>query len=279
MENTSKKKVTLILSLICAVAALILLGIDELLPAGVRKFAEENSDVELIIKTAVRAVLSALLILVIKKIPKAKIGISRIKLKKGIFRYGLILICAIALQLFSSYQKPEKSFVASLPSLLILIVGMMFVGIYEELLCRGLLFNAFRKYFGESKKAIYLSVFLSSLIFGLMHLGNLISSPELKIATAAQVIYATFFGVIFAVIYYRTDNLLPCIILHGVFDMTDGFWKCFVTDREEQIQAADVTDISVGDGLIVVTLTSLFVIAGLVQLRKEFKTRAALAAA
>ncbi|MCR5807870.1 MAG: CPBP family intramembrane metalloprotease [Oscillospiraceae bacterium] len=174
-----------------------------------------------------------------------------------------------------SYQKPEIGFVQALPQLLLFFVFNMTVGVVEEVLYRGLIFNSFRKYFGESKKGVYRAVLLSALVFGIVHLTNLIFTPDLVIATITQVIYAFFFGVLFNVIYYRTDNLLPCIIMHGVFDFISVFWTCFAEDLDKQIEVSNTTDMDIVSGLILIGLMSTFLISGLWQLRRIFKKRLA----
>ena len=176
-----------------------------------------------IVNTVQNILCSAAFIIIIKKLYGIKIEIGTNGLIKGIFVYGLVICIAGVSSLMMSYQKPEIGFVQALPQLLLFFVFNMTVGVVEEVLYRGLIFNSFRKYFGESKKGVYRAVLLSALVFGIVHLTNLIFTPDLVIATITQVIYAFFFGVLFNVIYYRTDNLLPCIIMHGVFDFISVF--------------------------------------------------------
>ena len=149
----------------------------------------------------------------------------------------------------------------------------MTVGAVEEIVYRGLIFNSFRKYCGESPKGIYRAVFLSAAVFGTAHIINLIFAPALVIATITQVVYAFFFGVLFAVIYYRTGNLLPCIIMHGVFDFASSFWTCFAKDIDKQINVLNTTDMDIVSVLIIIGLFSTFLISGLLQLKKIFKQR------
>lgn len=145
------------------------------------------------------------------------------------------------------------------------------IEIYEELLCRGLLFHSFESYFGDTKKGIYLSAILSSFVFGIMHLTNLIWSPSLIITTICQVIYATFVGFLFCVIYYRSKNLISCILLHGIFDFTAYFWFAFSDKLFQQTMDSNSVDISIGNGVLLILLSSTFVISGIFQLRKEFR--------
>lgn len=228
-----------------------------------------------IVNTVQNILCSAAFIIIIKKLYGIKIEIGTNGLIKGIFVYGLVICIAGVSSLMMSYQKPEIGFVQALPQLLLFFVFNMTVGVVEEVLYRGLIFNSFRKYFGESKKGVYRAVLLSALVFGIVHLTNLIFTPDLVIATITQVIYAFFFGVLFNVIYYRTDNLLPCIIMHGVFDFISVFWTCFAEDLDKQIEVSNTTDMDIVSGLILIGLMSTFLISGLWQLRRIFKKRLA----
>ncbi len=209
---------------------------------------------------------TAVFVLLSVKVLKIKINIGRENLVKGIFRYGLVICIATA---------PEKSIAAALPHILLSFVTFMCVGVAEEVTCRGVIFGACREYFGDSKKGIYLSVFLSALVFGGVHIVNLISTPDLVIATITQVIYAAEFGVIFAVVYYRSENLLPCIILHGLFDFANYFWLCFAGNVNEALNVQNTTDTDIISAIALIALCSTFVISGLWQLRNIFKNKPA----
>ena len=218
------KTIRLILSIVISFITLgIFVGASELLPESMKIVLLTDESLGLIFTTVFRALLAMVLLIVYRKIYRQDVGIRTENLSKGVFRYGLIVICAFIFQMAANYQKPEIGIVSALPELLLYFVSVMSVGLFEEMLCRGMLFNAFRDRFGDSKKGIYLSALLSSMLFGLFHLVNLVSYPDLVIATIAQVIYATFFGFIFCVIYFRSKNILACIILHGLFDLRTGF--------------------------------------------------------
>lgn len=223
-----------------------------------------------IIQAVARLVLSVILWISVNRLFNIKIKIKKAGFIKGFLWYGLIIIIAILFQFASNYQTPEKSFPEALPMLVYFFIITLVIGIYEELLCRGLLFNSFENYFGNTKKGIYLSAILSSLVFGIMHLMNLIWFPSLIISTTCQVIYATFVGFLFCVIYYRSKNLISCILLHGIFDFTAYFWFTFSDSLFQQTLDSNSVDISIGNGFLLILLSSAFVISGIFQLRKEF---------
>lgn len=98
------------------------------------------------------------------------------------------------------------------------ILSMFCVGFLEEVIFRGLLFNAMRD---DSYKV---AVIVSSLTFGIGHIINLFngSGAEL-IPNLLQVIYATAAGFMFVMIYCKTESLIGCILVHGLFNALSVF--------------------------------------------------------
>ena len=90
---------------------------------------------------------------------------------------------------------------------------MLCVGFLEEVIFRGLLFEAMR---GESVKA---AVTVSSVTFGIGHIINLINGSGVElIPNLLQVVYATAAGFMFVMMYYKSKSLIVCIFAHGVFN-------------------------------------------------------------
>lgn len=227
---------------------------------------------KIILMTMMKLVLSVIFIVIASKLYEIKIGFGKKKLVKGIFWYGLLLCIVSIIDLVGTYTKPEIGFIEALPVLGLIFIFSMSIGLYEEIVYRGFIFGSFRKHFGESKKGIYLSVLLSSFVFGCAYLTNYILAPELVISAITQVFYAFFIGVFLAVIYYRTENLLPCIILHGIYNFAVYFWFCFAKDIIKMLNMS-TTDMDIVSALVVIVSNSLFLIAGLLQLRKEFNNK------
>lgn len=98
-----------------------------------------------------------------------------------------------------------------------LLLLTIFIGIAEEFLCRGWLQNEFIERYGDTKKHIILSIVFSSLIFGLIHLSNILAGQDL-FTTIIQVIQATSAGLLLGSIYYKTKNIWAVIFLHGIYD-------------------------------------------------------------
>lgn len=106
----------------------------------------------------------------------------------------------------------------SKPLILFMLIALS-TGFYEEILCRGLILSACMKKWGKTKKGMYLSVILSSIIFGFYHLINLVMGRGSLLEVITQIVYSTFFGVFFSACFLRFGSLWPCIITHTLFDM------------------------------------------------------------
>ena len=72
--------------------------------------------------------------------------------------------------------------------------------ILEELLCRGVLFEVLNRRWG-----VKVSILVSALFFGLLHIGNL-----------ANAVVAIVAGFIFGALYVRTSSLYVTIIIHAI---------------------------------------------------------------
>lgn len=100
---------------------------------------------------------------------------------------------------------------ASAAELALALLGMLCVGITEELIFRGLLLRALEPR-GAAAAAL-----ISSLCFALLHLLNLLNGQSLA-QTAMQTAFAFAIGLLFALTVRRGGSLLPCIVTHSLFD-------------------------------------------------------------
>ena len=89
-------------------------------------------------------------------------------------------------------------------------------GFGEEIMFRGLgVANYMRKI--QSAGQIKVIFWLSSIVFGLVHLMNILAGGD-PMAVIIQAIYATGVGMLFGAVYLRTGNLWPTILGHWSVD-------------------------------------------------------------
>ena len=137
-------------------------------------------------------------------------------------------------------------------------------GLLEEILFRSATLSILLRKWGTSRKNIYWIVLLSNLLFGSLHLINLVMGRRTLISTGAQIIYGTFFGVFFAACFLRNKSIWPAIITHALFDLCGNFSDIAVgSDTFRQI-----SDLTLQDALINILITLPMLIYGLIILRK-----------
>ena len=101
-------------------------------------------------------------------------------------------------------------------SALIALLRAAAPGFGEEIMFRGLgVANYMRKIRSEGQiKVIF---WLSSIVFGLIHLGNIFAGGDPK-SVVIQAVYAIGVGMLFGAVYLRTGNLWPTILGHWSVD-------------------------------------------------------------
>ncbi|WP_394194540.1 CPBP family intramembrane glutamic endopeptidase [Microbacterium foliorum] len=128
--------------------------------------------------------------------------------KWPIFVPIIMFVAAIANLLVTDWSQFDASFILSL-----LALGVL-VGFCEELMARGLLLTAFRSQLSEGWVW-----FLTSALFGLMHLANaLLGAPLLASLAQAAVAFAS--GTAFYIVRRVTGSLIWAMLLHGLWDVS-----------------------------------------------------------
>lgn len=97
-------------------------------------------------------------------------------------------------------------------------IGAASAGIGEESWLRGLFFTAFLVMFSKKKGPLLKTALATSLLFGSLHLLNLLQAGSNPLAVFQQVFYATAFGLLFAVIRVGYNNLWLPMLLHFLID-------------------------------------------------------------
>lgn len=92
------------------------------------------------------------------------------------------------------------------------------IGIFEECLCRGMLFSTLHEIFQSRKHVLIIISILNSLIFGVFHLVNLFTTTQGSNATFQQVVMAFSIGVAFSAIRIYSGSLILPVVIHTVFD-------------------------------------------------------------
>lgn len=164
---------------------------------------------------------------------------------------------------YISFNKSNTSF-PSIQKILFFTLVMFLVGMFEEILYRGIILNNMLDKWGSTKTGMIKAVILSSLIFGLGHLVNLLGGFQAPITTITQVIYTFLNGILFACIYIRCKNIWAVIILHAVDD-----WLCLVSSIYHTVTISTVSIDSSITSMLITSITYIpFALFGFFLLRK-----------
>ncbi|WP_180706881.1 CPBP family intramembrane glutamic endopeptidase [Staphylococcus intermedius] len=160
--------------------------------------------------------------------------------------YIFVIILFNVITNFKTISTLELTFT----TIILIVLANVTIGLFEEIICRGVIFNSFLKNNSPVKAA-----FISSCIFGVIHLLNLTHTND-YIGTFSQVIYATFLGILFSAIYYKTKNLWSVIFLHSILDISSGFYD--ISNSGKNIVETH-TDIISGIITVVIILPALVI--------------------
>ena len=98
------------------------------------------------------------------------------------------------------------------------IVCMLCVGFLEEVIFRGLLFQAI------AKDNIKSAVVISSVTFGIGHIINLFNGSGMDVVgNLCQIVFAIAVGFLLVTIFDRGGSLLPCILVHSAINTLGTF--------------------------------------------------------
>lgn len=94
----------------------------------------------------------------------------------------------------------------------LVIITTFLVGVSEELMFRGIVFSGFEK--DGNLKALV----VSSALFSILHCVNIVAGLPFK-AMLIQMIFAFIYGILAGGVRIQSENILPFMILHFLWDM------------------------------------------------------------
>ncbi len=91
------------------------------------------------------------------------------------------------------------------------------IGLFEEFAFRGVILLMFAERRHRTRKGLFISIILTSAVFGLIHLVNLAMGAGIG-GVIRQIGYSFLIGAMCAVVLFKTRNLWLCVFLHAAFD-------------------------------------------------------------
>lgn len=165
-------------------------------------------------------------LLILKLGLKDTAGFNKKGFKKGLILGIPFLIIGIGSVIFSNIGTDFNNIKhISIFNTILFTINMLFVGINEEVWMRGLVLNGLMKKY--EKNSIWKPIIISSLIFGLVHLPNILFVEPLTLLI--QVINAMCGGILFATIFIKSKNIFSVIVIHALTDWISLFVaSCFI---------------------------------------------------
>ncbi len=203
-------------------------------------------------------VVVAICFVVYRKIP------FTLKCKKpfnGLFTFGLVgLICAVMAFIFS-YNTPDTT--PSVSTVFGFIFYNLAIAVSEEFLFRGVIFTQMLDSWKNKKGYIWATIIVSSIIFGLRHFLNLVTTPNVIITTVGQVLFTFMAGFYLCAVYLRTRNIWVCIVIHFLEDFFTEFWAIVSTSAA----VAQTVDGTIANMFLLVAVHLVYVIFGVLMLK------------
>lgn len=172
----------------------------------VNSYCIQNFGIEDYKSTIVNTVFSICLVILIILLNRTDYyGITKVKsINKYLYFIPLFLI--ISVNLWSGFNiNNSKS------EIIFYILNMINVGFIEEIIFRGFLIRMMGK---DNVKS---AIIISSITFGIGHIINLFHGADF-ISTLMQICSAVSIGYLFAIIFYKSRSLIPCIITHSLLN-------------------------------------------------------------
>ena len=122
---------------------------------------------------------------------------------------------------FISYFSGDCKITAKPSSIALYALICLGVGFFEELAFRGCAFMLLLKKRTLGRGKIFLAIFLSSVVFGLVHLVNLFFGASL-VSVLLQIGYSALIGALCSMVLLLTRNIWLCVILHASYNFFGG---------------------------------------------------------
>jgi membrane protease YdiL (CAAX protease family) len=111
----------------------------------------------------------------------------------------------------------RASITADASQIILFFIECFFVGLFEEAAFRGVVQMALLERIGTNKHGVLVAVIISSAIFGVSHLANIVSGACVG-ESILQAGYSFLTGGMFSFVLIRTRSIWFCALLHGIYN-------------------------------------------------------------
>lgn len=191
-----------------------------------------------VVDSCIRVLFGIIALLIIRKIHGDKfksLFTSTIKASTWMWCLPFFLYLIVELLYIPAAEKITFAYV---PLFLLSCVQQLATGFYEEAASKGIVMSGMLLKWNDSVIGRIGMVFLSGLLFGSVHILNVLFNNDI-IHCLWNALYASAFGVFLAALYLQSNSLPLCMTLHAVCDIVIRIRGNFC----ENIQYGMLTDV------------------------------------
>ena len=122
---------------------------------------------------------------------------------------------------FVSFLAGDCQITAKTESIMYFALICLGVGFFEEMAFRGCAFMLLLKSKTQSRAKIFLAIFLSSVVFGCIHVVNLFFGGSVG-SVVLQRGYSALIGALCSMVLLLTGNIWLCVLLHAAYNFCGG---------------------------------------------------------
>lgn len=153
---------------------------------------------------------------------------------------GVLLVVGILLFLSLRFSIPYIGIRYSWENLTAFYAKCFSVGLMEEVLCRWILFGLVVAAY--PKRSAFGQIVLTSAIFALLHLGNLITGYLDIFSVLNQMVFAFLLGLFFQGLLIRFKNIVLVTVLHGLINFHGMYNSVFKLEDHSMIEENSLSD-------------------------------------
>lgn len=144
-------------------------------------------------------------------------------IQKPFFKSLIFIIPALIISInnfpFIPFFNGHVELTKPVNTIFIFAISCLSVGLFEEIIFRGLILFFLLQKLPKTKDGILCSIVISSALFGLMHAFNLFDGANAG-DTVLQIGYSFMMGLMWAVLLLKTKNIWLIILLHSIYNFT-----------------------------------------------------------
>lgn len=177
----------------------------------------QDDVVALIVKDGFTRLFGAIIFIIVTYL----LGFTYLKPQKTKWKTVLLIVPPLLVSInnfpFVAYITGLAEVTEPAQTIVLFALQCLSVGLFEEIVFRGLILVLLLERLPKTKEGIFLSILISSIIFGSSHILNLFVGAGFS-ATILQIGYSFLTGMMWAVVFLATKNIWFSVVLHAIYN-------------------------------------------------------------